>query len=104
MRKRRTPDEVHGQEFQQAQMGDLPPDIAHERGELEKDAMLAGRLARHPSFPPDVAYQQTRANEAAAGKVGTVTQGASVRTTFDARPINGRDFIFAGTFNIPDES
>ena len=103
MRKRRTPDEISGHEFQQAQMGDLPADIEHERGEIEKTAMRAGKLARHPQFPPDVAYQQRRANEAAAGEVGTVTQGASVRTTFDARPINGRDFIFAGTFNIPNE-
>ena len=101
MRKRRTPDETSGHEFQQAQMGDLPADIEHERGEIEKHHMRAGKLARHPQFPPDVAYQQKRANEAAAGKVGTVTQGASTRTVYDARPINARDFMHADSFTVP---
>ena len=100
MRRRRTPDEVSGHEFQQAQMGDLPADIGHERRELPSP-LKAGSVARNPRFPPDVAYQDRRAKAAAAGEVGTVSQGASVRSTYDARPINGRDFLHADSFTVP---
>ena len=114
MRRRRTP---HTGEFEDRQevpaveggLGDLTDDILFERGEL--DVPAGTRIPRDvpgapgrpgATYPPDVAYQQKVRDVAdAEGVKGTLSQGAEVTSTYDARPINARDWMFADEFTVP---
>lgn len=116
MRRRRTP---HTGEFEDRQevpaiedagLGDLTDDILFERGELDIPAgqKIPVGVPGAPysgvgaTYPPDVAYQQkVRAAADAEGEKGTMSQGSSVNSTYDARPINARDFIFGDEFTVP---
>ena len=118
MRRRRTP---HTGEFEDRQevpaiedvgLGDLTDDISFERGELDIPAgqkipvgvpgAPGGEVGA--TFPPDVAYQQkvrAAADDPTQSEKGTMSQGSEVTSTYDARPINARDFIFGDEFNVP---
>ena len=116
MRRRRTP---HTGEFEDRQevpaveggqrLGDLTDDILFERGEL--DVPAGSRIPKGvpgapggvgATYPPDVAYQ-TKVRDIAdsEGVKGTLSQGAEVTSTYDARPINARDWMFADEFTVP---
>ena len=82
-------------------LGDLTDDILYERGELDIPAgqkIPAGMPGApgnvHAGYPPDVGYQdKVRETADVEGVKGTLSQGATVRTVYDARPINSRDFF-----------
>ena len=116
MPRRRTPQTGEFEDRQEVPavegggLGDLTDDISFERGELDVPAGVGAppgvpgspgaRVG--PTYPPDVAYQQKVRDIAdAEGVRGTLSQGAEVTSTYDARPINARDWMFADEFNVP---
>lgn len=85
-------------EKEESQLGELTDALFRERGGFPP-------LARNPRYqpgqyvpgqtvPPDIAYQG-RVGKAVEqfGEFGTVEQSTYVQSTFDARPINGVDFL-----------
>jgi len=83
----------------------LTEDILRERGE---DIQTTGDIlpymgGNQPSSrtPPDIEFLKGVAEDAAAAVPGTVSQGARVTSTYDARPINARDFIATNEFSVP---
>lgn len=121
MRKRRTPhsgefedrqehqqDEGEFQQFEteEINLGDLVEDILHERGEdvsAEGDIVpYQGGLNPPTRTPPDMAFiAKVDEDVAREGVEGTVSQGARVTSTYDARPINARDFLSTREFSVP---
>lgn len=115
MRRRRT---HHSGEFEDRQeipavegggLGDLTDDILYERGELDlpAGAKIPRGVPGAPgmpgaTYPPDVGYQdKVRVEADETGRRGTLSQGATVRSVYDVRPINARDFINAVEFTVP---
>ena len=94
-------------------LGDLTDDLLYERGELD---IPAGQKIPHgipgapggnvgATYPPDVGYgDKVRETADAEGVKGTMSQGATVRSTYDARPINARDWMFTDTFTVPSDT
>lgn len=72
-------------------MGELSEDIFDERGgwgdKVQGDPFESGK-----QLPPDINYQLTASVAAQNAELGTLPQNTRVTTTFDARPINARDF------------
>lgn len=94
---------------EQKGMGDLTDDVLYERGELDIPAGqkipagVPGAPGMPPAgYPPDVGYQdKVRTIIETESERGTMSQGATVRSVYDARPINARDFMFGDEFNVP---
>lgn len=78
------------EEREREELGSLPEDLRRERGTFTREE---GRVAPPGSnIPPDIQRQE------GVGTIPTLpdklmSQGASVRSVYDARPINARDFI-----------
>jgi hypothetical protein len=117
MARRRNPHEFQDGREEQSHgsgVGDLPADIGYER----REHMIArgykpqggvgvfnvstpGARTMPPNAVPDIGYQsRERAEVERSGVTGTMSQGATVRSTFDARPINARDWLQGGSFFI----
>ena len=78
----------HEFEDRENNLGDLPEPIARERREN-----YPNRPVERSRLPPDIAAN-ARALEAQRGApIGAPVMGAHVTSTYDARPINARDFI-----------
>ena len=93
-------------------LGDLTDDILYERGELDipagqriPEGVVGAPGGPGPGYPPDVSYQDAvRETADKEGEKGTLSQGATVRSTYDARPINARDWMFTDTFTVPSDT
>lgn len=94
-------------ETEEINLGDLTDDILRERGEdiAETGDIVpysGGRLPPMATNAPDVRFLQKVADDVRReGVEGTVSQGARVTSTYDARPVNARDFISTNEFNVP---
>ena len=75
-----------GHEFQDNQIGELPEDIARERGESWE-----GR-EKKPTYPPDMAGAKSL--QTTRQVLGNVPTNLGVEPSFDVRPINARDISF----------
>lgn len=103
--KRRTPGEGEFERRQEIEkdsgLGDLTDDISAERGELIQPPGTTPMGVVPPGFPPDVSRQQEiREDVEKTGVTGTLSISASVRSTFDTRPINSRDWWFTDTLTF----
>ena len=78
------------EEERRLQMGELSEPIFSERGGFPGQAPGVSYAAGQTA-PPDIAYQNRI--KALQGVIGTQPQATYVTTTFDARPINARDFV-----------
>lgn len=115
MRRRRTHNSGEFEDRQEVPavesegLGDLTDDILYERGELDIPAgqKIPSGIPGAPGmpqagYPLDISYQdKIREIADTEGQRGTMSQGATVRSTYDARPINARDFMFGDEFNVP---
>lgn len=93
-------------EVEEIALGDLTEDILAERGEdiaTEGDIVpYQGGLNPPTRTPPDIDFiNQIDEDVRREGVEGTVSQGARVTSTYDARPINARDFLATNQFNVP---
>ena len=68
-------------------LGELPEDLSDERGDLNTFALKAAE-----NMSPDMASAQTSRVDAALTGVGSPKIDYSVRSIFDSRPINAREF------------
>lgn len=84
-------------------LGDLPQDKSLMRGEMGSDheepqiippgPLSSGR--KGSGIPMDIEREARISRR--PGEIGTVTMPYGVTSVYDARPINGRDFLFTGT-------
>ena len=80
------------EEREDGQLGELPEPVMHERGE-DRNYLTEGsrfdNLSR--SVPPDI--RQQNAVMRSRGEIGSVPNAFTVTSTYDARPVNARDFL-----------
>lgn len=70
------------------ELGDLPEELGIERGELDS---ISARTVTGPQFPEMEAAQSARADLQRTG-LGSPQLDFTVRSVFDSRPVNARDF------------
>ena len=83
-------------------LGELPATIMRERGELFRDAkdrpVIPNEMPANLKIPADV-RQQGDALQIPGG-IGSVPMAFDVTSVFDARPVNGRDFLYTETITF----
>jgi len=86
------------EEFEDQQgVGELPHGIAVERGENWKDKDVFNISGNHQGIPPDIATSNGVMQVASKQSSNISPQIPSlVESTFDTRPVNGRDFYITG--------
>ena len=67
-------------------IGDVPEDLGIERGEIFQQVRLRGTV------PSDMGNNAARRTAAQAAPLGTPSLDFDVRSIYDSRPVNGRDF------------
>jgi hypothetical protein len=85
-------------------LGELPYAIRDERNELFRhDQQKAPPTTRNPGVPNDINDNQRALTLAEGGQIGSPIIPASVTSSYDTRPINGRDFLASGmqTISLP---
>ncbi len=89
-------EESEDNEFLKSQLGELSEDIFTERGGFPPTAKGV-QFESGKQLPPDIAYQNSTQEEIDnSGIVGSIPQTTFITSTFDARPINARDFSVSG--------
>lgn len=83
-------------EGEEKNLGELPEGLFREREGRFPQTPLAPRYARGQRVPPDINYQDNALEQARGGKLGSPNLNVDVRSVFDARPINARDFLQSG--------
>lgn len=79
-------------ELSSQQLGTLPETLLEERGGIPR-SRPDGYDNRRRAAPGDIAYQQSVQALVRGAPIGSSSQKTLVTTTFDARPINARDFV-----------
>ena len=77
-------------------LNELPEILGDERREREGYTLEGTRFDLFGTSPPADIAQQALV-KGAPGKVGSVPLGFMVTSTYDARPVNARDFLFTGS-------
>ena len=89
------------EEREDNELGELPRSLMDERREALDYTMEGSRVdgffaksmfdQRNYGPPPDIRQESNVRNR--PGEIGSVPRGFDVTSTFDARPVNGRDFL-----------
>ena len=95
------------EEREDNELGELPPALLKERKEgldyVNEGTRYDGFFAKSPfdqrnyGAPPDISLENQVINR--PGEIGSVPRRYDVTSTFDARPVNGRDFLETFTLN-----
>lgn len=81
-------------------LGELSEGIAEERGDLDGYHTLR---ADSDGVPPDMQIQAADREQIAQTGIGSPNVDYGVRSTYDSRPLNGRDFNLWFTWDLLDE-
>ena len=82
------------EEREDSELGELSEGLFYEHEGRFPDPVEAPMFESGHQIPPDIGYQGgVEAELLERGEIGSTKQGTRVESVFDARPINGRDFL-----------
>lgn len=95
--------EFEDREYEEG-LNELPEPVGNERVEREGYVKEGSRFDDVGTSPPIDIMQQNKV-QSAPGQMGSIPMGFDVTSVYDARPVNGRDFLstIRSTFTYPGE-